>query len=359
MSIRQKLGKEGFSDGVYNLIVGRYKNQSDKRSTLFGHQKVWGEFVRFCGNSARALDFRVTDIANFLSDLFNKGARGTRISAAISTLELTRGFFIPNGTRLAENPIIESLRRSAKVQRPPLKDLKSDQYYDPYLILRSVSKRRNKSLSCVDLRAKAVTLVCIDGAMRVNELAKMYLENFTFELKEVTVRVCFTKEKQQNAWTGFRFFCSCVSGLKPELSWRQEACTYCTLKAYAERKRVVARREKVVKCSYTAPEGDKLGTPFFVTHKNKAKGLSVNSIRSDVLKVMAGAGLEDSWNPHSLRGAVTSKLFNLGIDEKRVLQFGRWSNVKTFRENCYRQRGIGRAEQRASVERHPNACYDG
>ena len=133
-SIRQKLGKEGFSDGVYNLIVGRYKNQSDKRSTLFGHQKVWGEFVRFCGDSARALDFRVTDIANFLSDLFNKGARGTRISGAISTLELTRGFFIPNGTRLAKNPIIESLRRSAKVQRPPLKDLKSDQYYDVFVM---------------------------------------------------------------------------------------------------------------------------------------------------------------------------------------------------------------------------------
>ena len=56
-----------------------------------------------------------------------------------------------------------------------------------------------------------------------------------------------------------------------------------------------------------------------------------------MLKFMAGAGLEDSWNPHSLRGAVTSKLFNLGIDEKRVLQFGRWSNVKTFRENYYRQ----------------------
>ena len=141
-SIRERLRREGFSDGVYRLILARYKHQDDDRSTLGGHQKVWENFIQFCGSPDKALDFKLPDIANFLSDMFDKGARGDRVSAAISTLELTRGFFQPESTRLADHPIIEKLRKAARIQRPPPKEVKLEGYYDPYRILRSLAKQR-------------------------------------------------------------------------------------------------------------------------------------------------------------------------------------------------------------------------
>ena len=84
--------------------------------------------------------------------------------------------------------------------------------------------------------------------------------------------MCFTKEKQQNAWTflliyhGGSLYILHLESIPPE----------------------VARRGKVevVTLRWRA----KLETPFFLRkHRNKKKGL-LNSIRSDVLKVMAGAG---------------------------------------------------------------------
>ena len=65
---------------------------------------------------------------------------------------------------------------------------------------------------------------------------------------------------------------------------------------------------------------------------------------------MEAAGIPESWRPHSLRGAVTSKLINLGVEEKRVLQFGRWSNAKTFRESYFRQSFYKEASARWNQE---------
>lgn len=257
---------------------------------------------------------------------------------------------MPEAPRLADQPVIQNLRTSAQIQRPALKDLGSDRYYDPFIILRNLAKRKNKKLSCLDLRAKAATLVCIDGAARVNELTKMFIENFEFGLTEVSIRVYFTKEMQHSDWTIFQFFCSCVSGQEPDLLWRQEACTYCALKAYYEHKTVKARRSKVGKLEYKTPKGTLMGTPFFVTHKNKAGPTSVNSLQADVGKSMRSAGIPSAWKVHSLRGAVTSKLRNLGVEEKRVLQFGRWSNAKTFNTSYFRQCFYKEASSQLSTE---------
>ena len=189
-------------------MIGRYKHPSDTRSTLRGHQRP-GRILSSSGSVDTALEFRIPDIANFLTKLFNEGAKGVRVSSALSTLELTRGFFFPNEQKLGDSPVLQNLRKSVKRQRPSPKEMKLEPYYDPVVVLQALARFKNKKASCLHLRAKAATLVCIDSAARVEELEKMYTENFSWNEKEVKVRVCFTKEKQHIDWTEFHFVCSC------------------------------------------------------------------------------------------------------------------------------------------------------
>ena len=88
-------------------------------------------------------------------------------------------------------------------------------------------------------------------------------------------------------------------------------------------------------------EGKKLGTPFLVTHKLKAKAIALVSIRKEVALKQRKAGIDKVWSVHSLRGAGVSKLFNLGVSMERCMEYGRWSNRETI-EKFYLRKAIYR-----------------
>ena len=105
---------------MWELILQGYKHPSDKKGTLRQYEKVWSGFVGFCGkDTKRALSFEAKDVANFASKMFDDGATGSAVNAAITALDETRGVVDPSLPPLGQMQFIKKLRRAAKKRRPP------------------------------------------------------------------------------------------------------------------------------------------------------------------------------------------------------------------------------------------------
>lgn len=349
------------------MVIARYKHQTDKKGTLRTHQQTWSSFVQHCGSPEQALLFTRQDVANFISVMYDKGAKGSKVDATLSALDRTRAFFKPGSTPLAQDDLIKHIKKAATVRRPsPKQLLKNEKYYDPLQLLDALSLLGPlKAASCITLRLRTAVTLLVDGALRVNELTSVYTENMEFGDRRLIIKFPFTKEKRRLCWTTVYFYCSCLefdqssNGRETQeelMSAKKEkehvaeegksdvqrerkegACSFCTARAYFLDKRVVKRRERAGKVKYETPEGFKLGTPFLVTHKAQAAQASLDTIRKDVIQAMKDARIPSIWTVHSIRGATVSKIRNLGVDLQRVLDFGRWSVPSTFLQHYFRR----------------------
>lgn len=353
--LRERLTKEGYNEGVFNLILQGYKNPTDKRGTLRTYQKTWEKFLAFCGGDAeKALRFSVKDAANFASSLFDEKASGSAVSSAITVLDATRGMVAPQLPSLTKDHVIQSIRRAAKKRRPSRK--KSSQpevYFDPLRIFKHLARiEKDTKLGVDKLRTKVATLLLLDGGLRGNELAKIFMENIEIEDKKIAIKFPWTKEERKTKWTHLHFYCSCIVQKSPSSGgvdknegqdladahlWRPSACSVCSLKRYVEHPTVIARRKKVPKVRYDSPLGEIEGSPLFITHKQKAKAIALKSMITQIKAVMKKAKIPPVWKVHDCRGATVSKLFNLGCDMRRCMKFGRWSSTKTLEDHYLKQ----------------------
>ena len=74
----------------------------------------------FCEkDTKRVLSFEAKDVANFATKMFEEGATGSAVNAAITALDETRGVVDPSLPPLGQIQIIKKLRRAAKKRRPP------------------------------------------------------------------------------------------------------------------------------------------------------------------------------------------------------------------------------------------------
>ena len=315
---------------------------------------MWEKFLGFCGgNAERALLFEVKDVANFVSSLYNSGSSGSAVNAAISALDATRGVVSPDSLPLAQVSMIKALRGAAKKRRPSGK--KANQpvsYFDPYTIFKhcsEIKEQGNKKAKLDPIRDKLATLLLLDGALRVNELSKIFVENIKLGDNKAQIKLPWTKEERSKKWTYIEFHCSCFAVQKvgpvenkqedqDELDfeepfrksgplWRTLCCSFCSLKFYLSNPRVIARRRKVKKIAYESPDGKlQEGSPLFITHRSTAGAIATKSLSKRIKLLMEEAGVDTKvWSVHSCRGAAVSKLYNMGCSKRRCMEFGRWS----------------------------------
>ena len=269
------------------------------------------------------------DVANFIADKFGEGASGSKIDATITALDMTKKFQAGSHRPLAEAPVIRDLRRMAKKRRPPPKSTKPSSYFDPAVIYQTISRNpTDNNLKSCDLRQKVEMLMVLDAAARGSDLHKISLAHMEWKEDSVVVNAFWTKEAKTPSWTPFLFKCTC--------SILINACTFCSLREYKSRQRIVERRRKSAQITLTTGNGVLHCKPFLLSHRGKAAGISIETIRSDLQCLMTAAKLDARWTPHDLRGAVASKLWNLQAGEKRILSFGRWSSRTTFMKHYFK-----------------------
>ena len=144
---REKLARDGFDEGVLELILQGYKHSDDKKGTLRSHQKIWEGYINFCDRDfERALRFEVRDVANFISKLFKDGKQGSVVDTTVTVLDSTRALASPETPALAQNEIIKKLRSSAKKRRPSRKRAEEpDTYFDPFYSSSSLRCERDET----------------------------------------------------------------------------------------------------------------------------------------------------------------------------------------------------------------------
>jgi hypothetical protein len=181
----------------------------------------------------------------------------------------------------------------------------------------------------------------------------MFVENITWTFQKAEIKIPWTKEQKKRGWAYVNIHCSCVPAIglsgeeKRELEdseleqkgprWRSLACSFCALKKYVKSQVVVTRRKSAPRKRYKAPDGARTGSPVFLTHKTAARGISAKTLRSRIKAIMLESGVNEIWSAHSCRGAVVSKLFNLGFSIKRCMEFGRWKSDKAILEHYLKE----------------------
>ena len=319
-SIRNKLIAGGFSEEVFTMMLSKFKIPSPAKGTLRRYQEVWSKFSAYCTERKRGREeVSPTDIANFVAWRFNQGASGSAINAIISALDMTRRFLVEGAPPLAEDPVIKELRKTAKQKRPPPRNKKPKEYFDPGVICRMLAAEKlDVELPNLQLRQKVEILMVLDAAARGVDLIRVSEDYMTWEESKVTVYAFWTKEQQEQSWTPFVFRCSCAA--------LKNACTFCSMLTYKSRPKIAQRRRNAPTIEIVTDKGVLKAKPFFISHRSKAARVSLETIRKDLTIIMRRAVLEEHWTPHDLRGAVASKLFNLQAGRDRVLSLGRWKS---------------------------------
>ena len=313
-----------------DLLLQKFKVPSAKKGTLRAYERVWQEFSDYCKRHNRVREaLEESDVANFIADRYGKGASGSKIDATITALDMTKKFLGGSHRSLAEAPVIKDLRRMAKKRRPPPKSTKPSSYFDPAVIYQTIANNpRDSNLKSCDLRQKVEMLMVLDAAARGSDLHKISSSHMEWKEDSVVVNAFWTKESRSPSWTPFQFKCTC--------NILSNACTFCSLREYKSRPRIVERRRKSAQITLSTTNEVLLGKPFLLSHRGKAAGISVETIRTDLQCLMTAAKIDSRWTPHDLRGAVASKLWNLQAGEKRILSFGRWSSRTTFLKHYFK-----------------------
>ena len=312
-------------------MLAKFKTPTASKGTLRTYQNVWKSYASFCRKEGRRKeDVDTKDVANYLAERYNKGDSGSKINATITALDRTRRFLVGPERSLAEDPVIQELRQTAKKTRPPPKNLKPKTFFDPARIYQHISQLgADRGLKTDLLRKKVETLMVLDAAARGVDLLHTCCKFMKWQSNVVTVYAHWTKEAREASWTPFFFRCSCPALVN--------ACTFCAMRSYNLRPKTAQRRAKARAIEVKTNEGIKRGKPFLVSTRGTPAALSLESIRKDITEIMREAGVEAPWTPHDLRGAVASKLMNLQAGEERVLQLGRWKSRNTFNKHYYKR----------------------
>ena len=336
--------KNGFTEDVFNLFVSKFKVPSETRGTLHNYQVTWDKFTTFCRDSKLDRDaMELKDIANFVAVEFKKGAVGSKIDAHLTALDMTRRFLFEEATPIGQYQLIKDLRKAAKARRPPQRNAKPKSYFDPaQLYLHLAGQVKTRQLKSADLRQKTEMLMVLDAAARGSDLHRVCLDFITWDEKKVTVRAYWTKEEKSAKLVPITFFCTC--------NLLENACTFCAIKEYSSRPRIVRRRKKAKKIEIIAGAGPTKALPFFLSHRGKAAAISIATIRKDLQSLMTRTGIDPIWTPHDIRGAVASKLINLQAGDQRVMDLGRWKSRQTMMKHYFRQAFYVEASSRNEKE---------
>ena len=177
--------------------------------------------------------------------------------------------------------------------------MKPSSYFDPAVIYQTISRNpTDNNLKSCDLRQKVEMLMVLDAAARGSDLHKISLAHMEWKEDSVVVNAFWTKEAKTASWTPFQFKCTCAI--------LSNACTFCSLREYKSRQRIVERRRNHSNELKWRPSLQTISS----LSRGKAAGISIETIRSDLQCLMTSAKLDARWTPHDLRGAVASKLWN-------------------------------------------------
>jgi hypothetical protein len=228
---------------------------------------------------------------------------------------------------LTEEPVVQNIRRAIR-KKNPKKGIEGS-YYSIYTIIQYVRGwGLNNTMPLTKLRDKCMMLLKIDAMARSADLEAIGYDTVSFLDDRVLFQMWNTKEKKEEGWTR-----ATIGAVTSDIG----SCTVEALKEYVKRTKKCKRKEK------TVGEGKYASTfrPLFISSYPDGKiypGIGKEAIAKAVKNIITACIVDDrKWTAHSIRGAASSKCYNLGCDLNRILTRGRWASSTTFINHYYRE----------------------
>ena len=254
----------------------------------------------------------------------------------------------PEEPFLSLHPVVKDMRAAAKKLRVSTLPPKIQPYFSVWTIFANILRGRS-SIECtpVEVRSRLAVLLALDIGSRGQELSLVVRHKLVVTTKGMQGYLWNTKEQTHPALILFQ-----VKHCHKRFDDR--ICTPCVAMRYLH----LFPTDKCAElCVISEGKQSLMTSNLFVTQKSVSQSAQFHPLGKDrcsklVHQEMTDAGIDTGvWRAHDIRGASSSKCFNLGLELNRVKMRLRHSlRSDTFLQNYHRPGNFVKNKRNAGVD---------
>ncbi len=301
--IREKCRDHKLSEKASSLILGSWREKTNKSyNSLFGRWHSW------CSRrGADPFSGPVTDVANFLAELFTEGYKYNSLNAYRSAISSAHEKV--EGYEVGHHPLITRLIKGVFNTRPPLPKYTST--WNVQTVLDHITSRgANNGLSLKELTLKTVMLLSLTRPSRSADLAQLEVGAMHPHPEGVSFTPThLSKQSRQGRPLQDFFF--------PSFEQNPLLCPVATLQAYLERTKNCRGQVTKVLIGTIKPH----------------KAVAPSTIARWLKTMLECAGIDTNiFSGHSIRGAASSMASKGGVTTGDILKAADWSSESVFQK---------------------------
>ena len=311
--LRESYASQGFSTEASDLLLASWR---PKTNSNYGSS--FARWASWCEQRGRdPTSGPVSDIVNFLAELFNKGYQYQSLNSYRSAISSTHERI--DGFSVGQHPAITRALKGVYHSRPPLPRYSS--FWDVGLVVRYLKGLgKNEDLSLRLLTLKTSMLMALTRPSRSVDLSNLDIQTRSFVANGVVFRPAKLSKQSRPSRPLADF-------VFPVFQEDETICPVTTLKAYE------ARTEQ-----FRHTSSGEFKSKLFLSWIGQHNPVTSSTMARWLRTCMAAAGIDISiFKPHSIRGASCSKAAGAGVTIKDILDAADWSSEGTFQRFYHRQ----------------------
>ena len=311
--LRESFTSQGFSPEASDLMLASWR---PKTNTNYG--SCFARWADWCKQRDRdPLKGPISDIVNFLAELFSKGYQYQSLNAYRSAIASAHERI--DGMSIGQHPAITRVLKGAYQSRPPLPRYSS--FWDVGVVIEYLKTLGpNESLSLRMLTLKTTMLMALTRPSRAADLCSLDIQARSYVTNGVIFRATHLSKQSRASKPLADFFF-------PAFQEDVNVCPVSTLRVYEDRT-----------LQFRNDGTGEMKSKLFLSWIGKHSPVSSSTIARWLKTCMLGAGIDiNAFKPHSVRGATCSKAAGVGVTTKDILDAADWSSEGTFQRFYHRQ----------------------
>ena len=254
----------------------------------------------------------MSEVANFLADLFEKGYQQRSINAYRSAIASAHDRV--DGVSVGQHPTISRLMAGVANARPPQPRYTTT--WDVNKVLVHIEgMKNNEDLSLKDLTLKTVMLLALTRPSRSADLHSLDISHVRSSPEGITFLPSKPAKQTKAGKVAKEFFF-------PKFGEKRILCPVDAVTQYIKRTEPLRRQNN---------------TQLFIAHIKPHSPVSSSTIARWLKTMLAQAGINtEVFKAHSTRGASVSAAAQTGMTTKDILQAADWSTDSVFQRFYYK-----------------------
>ena len=308
--IRRSCEERQLSKESTDFLMASWQSKSQGNyNSLFHKWECW------CDDWGRnPIQGPVTDVINFLVQLYKDGYSYQSLNSYRSAISSVHEEV--DGHLIGQHPMVTRVLKGAFNCRPPKPRYTST--WSVNQVVTWLDQQNNTVIPLLSLAMKAVTLCALSRPCRLAELANLSFQSLSFSPEGITAYPLMPPKQSQPGKAIKEYFF-------PLFLDNSNICLVVTLRLYCD-KTSGLRQLEIVK---------KKRVVFLISTKPYGPATSA-SVARWIKTVLSKAGIDTTFQVHSIRGASTLAAAEAGISVPEILEAAGWSNQSTFERFYYR-----------------------